>query len=158
MSRLRRNLQQPEIAETTLRTFGAVFRARVAGSHPLPLADRRNLSSILMNLLYLSQNVEELRETVDGYFVEWLRCPDSFNNVPPGPFIVQQMSKVMVRRVADLLEAGTLDVDRDREPLMKFLRWVNTWEPECKQEVRVLFGSLKKDFPTDGLWEIVQFD
>jgi hypothetical protein len=111
-----------------------------------------------MSLLNLSHIVEVLRETVDGYLVEWLRCPDSFNNVPPGPFGFQQLSQVMVRRVADLLEAGTLDVDRDREPLMKFLRWVNTWEPECKQEVRVLFGSLKKDFPTDGLWEIVQFD
>ncbi len=158
MSRLRRNLQQPEIAKTTLRTFEAVFRARVAGSHPLPLADRRNLSSILTNLLYLSQDVETLRETVDGYFVEWLRYPDSFNNVPPGPLVVQRMSKVMVRRVADLLKAGTLDVDRDREPLMKFLRWVDLWEPECKEELRVLFGSLRTDFPTEGLWEIVRFD
>ena len=158
LSQLRRHLQIPEIGETTLRTFKAVFRARLAGPAPVSLAIRRNISGIFLNLIFLSNDVETLRETVDVYFVEWLRYPDSFNDASPLPASVQQLYKVMVRRVADLLEAGTLDVDRDREPLMKFLRWVDLWEPECKEELRVLFGSLRKAFPTDGLWEIVQFD
>ena len=95
---------------------------------------------------------------MNRYFVEWLRCPEAFKNLPPGPLFIQRMSKVMVLRVADLLRTGTLDVDCDREPLREFLGWVNTWELECKEELRVRFGNLRKDFPTDGLWEIVRFD
>jgi hypothetical protein len=58
--------------------------------------------------------------------------------------------------VADLLVGGELDVVVDRDALMRFLQWVNQWEPAAKARVMGQCDVLRHNCRAKGLWEIVE--
>ena len=58
----------------------------------------------------------------------------------------------------DLVVSGALSVTSDREHLERFLQWVNNWKPERKYQLISMFAFLRRDYPSEGLWDIVGFE
>ncbi len=56
-----------------------------------------------------------------------------------------------------MVEMYDLSVIRDREVLERFLRWINTWYPKRKGQVKPIFDYLNDSYPIPGLWDIVIF-
>jgi hypothetical protein len=95
------------------------------------------------------------RQRVDALFVSWLRHPLSFGNSPTPHPNVQRIS--FPYRVSALISAGTLDLRDDREPLMRFLQWVNAWDIRWKERAFPVLDELQREYPASELWDIVHY-
>ena len=62
-----------------------------------------------------------------------------------------------VQRLCDLITAGTLDVEKDADPIRRFLLWLNTWEPENKFRIVRTITYLMNTYPAHGLWDVFEF-
>jgi hypothetical protein len=113
------------------------------------------LTSIVYNLIDISNRARSMRSRANGLLLLWLRRLESYGDTPPDPIVVQYWTHV--QRVADLIKDGDLNVRRDRELLERFLRWVDHWEPRRKTFIHKIITWLKHSYPAEGLWEIVRF-
>ena len=91
---------------------------------------------------------------MDALLLAWLRHACSYGDAKPH-LHVQRIT--YVRRIADLIEAGDLDLVQDREALERFLQWVDSWEAHWKSSLYDLFDFLKFSYPGTDLWETVKF-
>ncbi|HUT87534.1 MAG TPA: hypothetical protein VMX15_05575, partial [Candidatus Heimdallarchaeota archaeon] len=64
----------------------------------------------------------------------------------------------LVERVSDLIAVGAIDLMTDREPLERFLTWVNAWRGDRKLGAYTTLLSLSQKQPASDLWDIVHFD
>jgi hypothetical protein len=96
-----------------------------------------------------------LRERVDSLFVRWLRHPLSFGNDPKPHSGIQRIS--FLKRLSALIDVGTLDPENDREPLTRFMRWLDAWDVTRKQSASPILDELKNRYPALELWDLVRF-
>jgi hypothetical protein len=118
---------------------------------------RGQVTTLLSYLIYSSQmQLGSLRERVDSLFARWLRHPRSFGSDPrPSPYI-QRIS--YVERLSSLIADAVLDLENDREPLERFLRWLDVWEAKWKQRASPILDDLKNRYPAPDLWDIVRLE
>ena len=154
LTQLRKHLLRTDVAEEVCTASEAVLRPST--SHEVrPSSLTRSQISTLISYLTEAPNLGsgKLRDRVDTLLVAWLRHPGSYG-VDPKPYIYIQRQSY-VQRVADLIDSGSLDVKADREPLKRFLLWVDCWAPERKAQIHRTLDFLKHKYPVPGLWDIV---
>jgi hypothetical protein len=98
----------------------------------------------------------KMRDRVDALIVTWMRHPSSFGRVPKPHPNIQRVG--FARRVLLLLHAGDLDLNRDSEPIRRFLEWVDEWNIIRKQQLRSHLEMYSTRFTAPEIWGIVRFD
>jgi len=151
------HLLREEVAEEVCTTSEAVLTPLISGNAPL----RPQVVGLITNVFsYLIDAPKlkwtNLRSRVDALLLIWLRNPFSFP-ISSGPHITVQRAS-FVERIGDFIAAGAIDVMTDREPLRRFLTWVNTWSGDRKLSVYTTLVSLRQKYPVSDLWDIVDFD
>lgn len=63
-----------------------------------------------------------------------------------------------MQRVVDLINGGALSVTEDREALVRFMRWVDSWDAENKLPLSPLIAYLERRHPAQGMWDVVRFE
>jgi len=151
------HLLREEVAEEVCTTSEAVLTPLISGDAPL----RPQVVGLITNVFSYLINAPKLKWTnlrsrVDALLLIWLRNPFSFPISPRPHITVQQAS--FVERIGDFIAAGAIDVMTDREPLRRFLTWVNSWRGDRKLSVYTTLVSLRQKYPVSDLWDIVDFD
>lgn len=95
------------------------------------------------------------RDPIDALFVAWLRNPDSYGGVHETPSQFQRQS--FVQRVGDLLGWGALDTRADRDVLLRFVEWVDSWNPRNKFKARRTLDAIRRNFGPQDVWSLVRF-
>jgi hypothetical protein len=147
---LREHVLRPELAAEVLDASEAVVRAILADPAPRP-AVHAQMTILLSALL----QIDRQRERVDALFVDWLRHPASYgpNRATPPAF----QRPEFVQRLADLLGWQSLDLQKDRDGLVRFLTWVDTWTMKNKYRARRTLDQMRRIFPAPDLWKLVRF-
>jgi len=150
------HLLREEIAEEVCSTSETVLSPLIFHDvHPATVA-RDQIAGLLCYLIRASAlRSGQLRNRVDALILTWLRNPSSFGDDPKPHINLQRLG--YVQRVVDLVVSGALSVTEDREPLERFLRWVDSWEPERKSQLHRIFDFLRHSYPAPGLWDMVRF-
>jgi hypothetical protein len=157
LSQLGWYLMSPALAEDVLSACEAVLAPLISSRADLERVTRTQLTTLLSYLIGAPGLRSGLpRERVDILLLTWLRNPLSFGRDPLPHVNIQQSS--CVQRVVDLVVAGGIDVTSDRECLERFLQWVDEWEIERKRQLIPKFRFLRRNYPAEGLWEIVKFE
>ncbi|MDQ3012764.1 MAG: hypothetical protein M3X11_18910, partial [Acidobacteriota bacterium] len=154
---LRTNLLRPEIADELSDT------AELLIGWAMQRLDHRATTTILqINAVfsYLSKapgfRKGSLRQRSDALLLTWLRHPLAFEFGPRDTYFLQRMQ--YFQRVTDLLVFAPDILHAERAHLARFLRWVNRWEPDRKDDLRPLIATLRIKYPDQELWDIVKFD
>ena len=151
---LQKRLFNDELAEDVCSTAEAVLTPLVAKQY----IDNSTKAKIYQAFSFIisarSLHNSEFNDRVDNIFMQWLHNPVSF-----GESIVHPLSqrKAYLKRVSVLIYRHKLDVQEDREVIIRFLSWVNLWEPVNKEAIRRDLDDLKSKFPDPELWNIIQF-
>jgi hypothetical protein len=151
---LQKRLFNDELAEDVCSTAEAVLTPLVAKKY----IDNSTKAKIYQAFSFIisarSLHDSEFNDRVDNIFMQWLHNPVSF-----GESIVHPLSqrKAYLKRVSVLIYRHKLDVQEDREVIIRFLSWVNLWEPVNKEAIRRDLDDLKSKFPDPELWNIIQF-
>ena len=157
LTQLGRHLLKDEMAEDLYLTFECILRVLLGRASPISVVERGQIETLFSYVLDAPKLREGgRRQQIDGLFIEWLRIPGSFGQYPKPHLNIQRPS--YVQRVIDLVISQTLDVTADREPLERFLHWVDTWDPECKSLLYRSFDFLRHRYSPLTLWNIVQID
>ncbi|MHB8473331.1 MAG: hypothetical protein ACYDC8_10935, partial [Gammaproteobacteria bacterium] len=145
-------LLKPEIADDLIETAEVLLNSRQGKLHP----PATWLFNLLCSYLICAKSLDDRdrRARVNSWFVGWLLRPSSFLDTPR-PSIQRTQ---FVERLADLLYGSSLDVERDRESLLKFLRWINLWSNEKKAMVKAQIEELSVAFPNREIWGTVVFN
>ena len=156
LTQLGRHLLREEMAEEACSTSETVLRPLILHDvHPTTVA-RGQIATLLCYLISAAGlHSGQLRNRVDALLLMWLRNPTSFGD-DPKPHINLQLPH-HVQRVVDLVVSGALSVTADPEPLERFLRWVDSWEPERKSQLYRTLDFLRHSYPAPGLWDMVRF-
>ena len=94
-----------------------------------------------------------LRARLDQFLLKWLRHGQSYST---GTFLFRGTQRLNnFQRVVDLITAGQFNLPEDRESVKQFLTWVNKWEPQNKQNLTKVLSFLQREYPDQGLWDIV---
>jgi len=151
------HLLREEVAEEVCTTSEAVLIPLISGNAPLKPQAVELISNVFCYLVDAPKlKWTNLRSRVDALLLICLRNPYSFPISPRPHILVQRAS--LVERVGDLIAAGAIDVTTDREPLRRFLTWVNAWRGDRKLSVHTTLLSLSQKHPASDLWNIVHFD
>jgi hypothetical protein len=153
LSQLGVNLLAEGLQEEVVTAAETLLEPRLDACRALDADERIVLSAVISNLVTIGRRDPELRSRVDALLLAWLRRPASYGNAPPVPNVVQRTN--YFQAVVDLVVRGSLDLARDREPLERFLRWVNAWQPERKAALHRTVTWLTHNHPGDGLWELI---
>jgi hypothetical protein len=57
-----------------------------------------------------------------------------------------------------LIDFGALDLENDREPLKRFMRWLDEWDLTRKQRALPILDELKLKHPAPDVWDIVRLE
>lgn len=150
MNELREFLLEPSLAKDVASAALAVTRPVVRETNPTPIVQAHMV--ILLSFLI---DLPRERDTVDQIFVEWLRHPASYGpgrSTPP-PF----QKTEFVQRIADLLGWGTLDVQKDRAALERFLDWIDSWSVKNRFKVRRTLDVMRRNFGGPEIWRRVHY-
>ncbi len=111
----------------------------------------------LLFALIISEETQSapLRQRVDSLLLSWLTHPLSFGRDRHLFWTIQHPK--FVERIASLIDLGVLDPARHREPIMRFLEWVDTWSSDAKRRVHSLLTDMKSKHGGSDLWDIVRF-
>ena len=157
ITQLGRHLLRDEVAEDVYLTSESILHLMLGNGVAITDVERGQIQTLFSYLIDAPELREgELRQQIDGLFIEWLRHYASFGPDPKAHLNIQK--PIYVQRVVDLVISGALDVTADREPLERFLRWVDTWDPEWKSQVYRTFDFLRHRYSALPLWNIVQID
>jgi len=156
LTQLDGHLRKTDIAEDVIATCEAVLEPLITEETPLELVTRGQITT-LFNYLIAAPGLRSraLRDRVDTLLIAWVCNPSSFGTSPVPHIQIQRPA--YVQRIVDLLVSGALSITSDREHLERFLQWVNTWEPTGKSQLISKFNFLLRNYPTTGLWDIVEF-
>jgi hypothetical protein len=150
LNELREYLLEPSLAKDVVSAAHAVTRPVLREANPSPV-----LHAHMMILLSFLIDLTRERDAVDQIFVEWLRHPQSYG---PGRGTPPSFQKPeFVQRVADLLGWGTLDADKDRNALERFLDWVDSWTVKNRFKVRRTLDVMRRNFGAPDLWRRVHY-
>jgi len=151
------HLLNVDVAEEVIVTCEVVLEPLISKEAPLKPMVRGQITTIFSYLIAASGlRSGALRDRVDTLLLAWLRTPRSFRTSPV-PHIGMQR-RAYVQRIVDLVESGALSVTSDCEHLERFLQWVNNWKPERKYQLISMFDVLWRDYPSESLWDIVEFE
>ena len=98
----------------------------------------------------------KMRDRVDVLIVVWMRHPNSFGRRPKPHTNIQRVR--FTSRVLLLLHSGELDFTRDREPIRRFLEWLDEWDMVWKQRLRSTIEVYSTRYPAPEVWGIVRFE
>ncbi len=150
LNELREYLLEPTLAKDVVSAAHAVTRPVLRETTPNPV-----LQAHMMILLSFLIDMRKERDAVDAMFVEWLRHPSSYGpgrGTPP-PF----QKAEFVQRVADLLGWGTIDIEKDRGALERFLDWIDSWSVKNRFRVRRTLDVMRRNFGSPDLWRRVHY-
>ena len=144
------------LTEDFCKTLEIVIQPVLNSGSKITSDTNQSMCFLFSHLICAPSGSAYIQNQLDDLFITWLRCPGSYGKLLKSYPATQQIR--YFQRVVDLVEMKELDVDEDREPLTRFLYWVNTWEPINKFKLKERLDYLKKEFPASGLWEIVRLD
>jgi hypothetical protein len=151
------HLLNVDVAEEVIVTCEAVLEPLMSKETPLKPVVRDQITTLFSYLIAASGlRSGAFRERVDDLLLSWLRTPSSFGTSPAPHNNIQRSA--YTQRIVDLVVSGALSVTSDREHLERFLQWVNNWKPERKSQLASMFAFLRHDYPSEGLWDIVEFE
>jgi hypothetical protein len=157
LTQLRDNLLVKGIAEDLVSTSEAVLLPLLPATTKPGRTTRAQIAALFFALVIPEEmQSTPLREKVDSLFLSWLKHPLSFGRDPHLFWTIQHPG--FVERIASLINSRVLDPVGDREPLVRFLEWVDEWSSEAKQRVRLTLDKLKSEYGRSNLWEVVRFD
>jgi hypothetical protein len=105
----------------------------------------RSASARLSALFALFSESARLRTQIGPLFFRWLRHPSSFN--PSRSEVTYSKTHLAAQRpsilfyLRDLIDSGELSVNRDREYLLRFFNWIQTWSSTPLERVRPLLAE-----------------
>jgi hypothetical protein len=150
LNELREYLLEPTLAKDVVSAAHAVTRPVLREANPSPV-----LQVHMMILLSFLIELSRERDGVDALFVEWLRHPQSYG---PGRGTPPSFQKAeFVQRVADLLGWGSIDIEKDRGALERFLDWVDSWTVKNRFKVRRTLDVMRRNFGAPELWRRVHY-
>lgn len=155
LTQLKSHLFMDEMAEEVITTSETILSPLISQEISLTIMIRGQITTLFSYLI----NAHKLksgqpRNRVDELFLAWLRNPASFGSNPKPHINLQRQS--YIQRVVDLIVSGTLNVMADHESLMRFLHWVDNWNPEKKSQLYRKLEYLKRNYPAPSLWDIVR--
>jgi hypothetical protein len=154
-TQLSNHLLKDEMAEDVIITSEIILLPLILHETSLTIMIRSQITTLFSYLINAHKlRSGQLRNRVDKLFLAWLRNPASFGSDPKPHINLQRQS--YVQRVVDLLVSGALNVMADHEPLMRFLHWVDNWNPEKKSQLYRKLEYLKRNYPAPSLWDIVR--
>ncbi|WP_146048752.1 ATP-binding protein [Pseudanabaena sp. BC1403] len=128
------------------------------------LLDRRDLHERVQAQIYRalsfivgarSLQTESFQDKVDNLFIRWLKNPISFGD-SIAHIKIQRLSYFQI--FSNLIIREKLNIEKDRDCLERFLKWINLWESNNKESIRKSLDYLKYNYPNPNLWQIVQFE
>jgi hypothetical protein len=134
---LEQHLLRPGLTPDVVASCEAVAGVAMASDAP-----SRHTCALLARLLSILGSDRELRAATRPVFLAWLRHPASYGpirNLDSLPFLEGEPSSLLY--IVDALAAGELDLERDREPLSRFLTWMATWDPEQRDRMRAYLAE-----------------
>jgi hypothetical protein len=150
-TQLGRNLFVSGVTEDVIKTAETVLNSRTRPELQLKAVTCGQVTTLLSYLFQLSINSSgPNRDRVDTLFVAWLMHPLSFGSECKPHYIMQPSA--FLNRLLLLLDAGFLEVDRDEEPLRRFMLWVDTWDAQYKRHASSILNEIRDRHPTGNLW------
>ena len=143
-------VHDPSLAKEVLAAGDAIIRATLADPSPPPAVHAH--MTVLFALLL---EYDAARDPVDALFAEWLRHPMSYGPAHATPPDFQR--ETFVQRLGDMIGWGAVDIKRDREHLVRFAWWVDTWTPKNKFRARRAIDLVKRNFPAPDVWNVIHF-
>lgn len=147
------HLAAPELVREWRDTSDVVIEKAVALETPSG-ALHAHMTVFLVNLVGRGLVGEEMA-WADAKFLQWMRHPKSFG---PGHDTPREFQKPeMVQWLADLVGWQKVDLSKDRQAVMRFLSWVNSWAATQKRKVLRTMDTLRRMHHDPGLWNTVGF-
>lgn len=157
LTQLRHNLFIAGVEEDVVSTSEAVLAHLIQPISSPESVTRGQIATLVSYLIDSSETLSgPLRERVDSLFVRWLRHPLSFGRDPKPHYNIQRTA--YLRRLSVLIANGVLNLEDDREPLERFMRWCDEWDDKWKDRASTILDELKSKYPSPGLWDIVRFE
>lgn len=157
ITQLGANLLSYELAQDIYETARALLERAI---NPNVNIDVVRSSQITTLLSFLFENARihsiKMRADVDFLIVLWLRHPHSFGRNPKPHRNIQRIG--FARQVLLLYRVGDLVFKDERSSLMRFLNWLDEWEPLRKEQLRPTIDAYTKRYPDPEVWSIVRFD
>ena len=155
LTQLSKHLLREEAGEKVIITSEAVLKPLISLDilpGKLIRGQITTLFSYLISAPILSSG--SYRNRVDSLLLTWLKNPSSYGRNLKPHFIMQRPK--YVQRIIELLIAGELSISEDRKNLERFLYWVDSWDSNQKSQLYQTIDFLIKNYPTPGLWDIVE--
>ncbi|MFO0602006.1 MAG: hypothetical protein U0324_02475 [Polyangiales bacterium] len=143
-------VHDPSLVKEVLAAGDAVIRATTADPAPAPAVHAH--MTVLFALLL---EYDAARDAVDALFAAWLKHPKSFGPAHATPSDYQR--DAFFQRLGDMIGWGTVDVKRDRDALVRFCQWVDTWTPKNKFRARRAIDLVRRNFPAPDVWNVIHF-
>lgn len=118
----------------------------------------RLISELLCLLLTNSQyGTGERRMQLNDLFVRWIRCIFVAHHKKP-KISSQSQKPEILHRIRELISAGMLAPEQDKEPIGNILKWMNGWKVAIKRKLKDDIEYLSINYPVPGLWEKLKFE
>jgi hypothetical protein len=151
------NLLNVDVLEDACGTTEALLSQIIGSSGEVSNLTRGQVATLLNYLVEAAKwHSSKLRDRVDALIVIWMKHPASFGRQPKPHAGIQRVG--FARRVLLLLDSGELDFTRDREPIKRFLEWLDEWDMVRKQRLRSTIDVYSSRYPVPEAWGIVKFE
>ena len=157
VTQLGANLLNVDVLEDSCATTETLLSQIMGSSDEISELTRGQVATLLSYLVEAAHlHSSRMRDRVDTLLVIWLKHPTSFGRRPKPHPNIQRVG--FARRVLLLLYCGEFDFTLDREPVRRFLEWLDEWDMVWKQRLRSTLEVYSTRYPAPEVWGIVRFE